>query len=152
MTWYKKEKRTNPACFFFIFFSGQSSRFFILSFFCLLRMCTIIFEKQKHKKKNSPEFFFLYNFSVSLSVSIVFFHLLFISAHLSKQSHICSLCPFLLLIVIQFVFFSSFLVSILLQICVRFICIVYINMKKNNIYEQEDDDDHGQKPKQRSFL
>jgi len=25
-------------------------------------------------------------------------------------------------------------------------------MKKNNIYEQEDDDDHGQKPKQRSFL
>jgi hypothetical protein len=119
----------NPVLLLFSLFSGQSSRLFIITFSFVFSKCRYLYIYiciWKPTKNNQSSSFFsccLYCFS-SVSSSAV------AAAHLSKQSHIGSLCPFSLSLSVDC--YSIFL-SLFQQICVWFIVCIYISMKKTKI-------------------
>lgn len=116
----------NPVCFFlsfflfmfssFFFFSGQSSRFLYHHFFsCLFRTVNNLYMK---KTEQTPKNFLLLLRLLSLVVSTVISSF----AHLSKPSHISSLCPICCCCFFSFAvdcYWISFFMS--LYFC-RFIC------------------------------
>jgi hypothetical protein len=115
--------------FVFSFFSGQSSRFFIISFFSSSRAVYVYIWKTKQV------FMFL-----SLVVSTVFPSF----AHLSKQSHISSLCPFFCVDCYSIFLFLS--LSISADLCAIY-CIYIYKYEESKIH-----DDVEIEPKRRSLM